>query len=188
MSGMDTNSIQPITENQTKSVIATDSVSFEAWFCRLPALGVWQISFLGSCILSGVLAFGVGTAFDSNSTMRCLIQSAFMSWCLSVFIWSILSRFKWPTAVRFILAFWSSIVVGLLAIQPMFSNAYFQSPSILAILMSKAFLATFVMPSIVIGLSSLLPFVYRENLEKKNALLSGSSKILLEKSDGREQT
>ncbi len=182
---MDTNSIQPAEKNEL--AVADDSLTLEKWFLNLTALGVWQVSLVGSCLVTGVLAFLVGTAFDSNSTLRCVIQTALTSWCVSVFVWTLLSRFQWPTGVRFILSFWSSILVGVLALQPMFVMSDAQgATSMLAILTNRSFLMTFLMPSVAIGLCSLVPFIYRESLNNKYALLSGSEITLLEKRDDME--
>ncbi|HIA51582.1 MAG TPA: hypothetical protein EYN91_05765 [Candidatus Melainabacteria bacterium] len=176
MSGMDTNSIQSI----KKDAELARTHSFDLGFINTTnALGVLPVSIMASFLFTLCL---VSILSQKLVISGVVITVIFASVCVTVGIWIGLSLFRWPLPLRVILAFWSALTVGLLALIQMLSGHFLPlekgSSLVFTILTNGYVLTTYIIPSVVAGSVALLPYLYREHLNKNAYITTSDDKAI----------
>lgn len=171
---MDTNSIQPI----KKDPRLARTHSFDLGFINTTnALGVFPISIIASFLFTLCLVSILSQQLVFTGVVVTVI---FGSACVTVVLWIGLSLFRWPLPLRLILAVWSALTVGLLALIQMLSGHFLPwekgSSLVFTILTNGYVVTTYIIPSVVAGSVALLPYLYREHLNK-NGLITASDKL-----------
>lgn len=144
--------------------IAEQSLEFEHYFGKLIALGVWQLSLVGCGLFTVILALILALIINTTSSFLCVIAVGMQSWIASFLVWVLLSRFRWPVALRLIFSLWVSVF---LAIKPVFDLAFGTDfASFWPSLVSFFTITTFILPALATGTVALLPYIYREHLDR----------------------
>lgn len=191
---MDNNPIQQIEKTSELSVSNSNrSGGFERFFVDTTnVLGVFPISIIGSYLFTSCLA----SILSGQLVFSGAIVSVILTSCaVSIFIWFTLSWFRWPLASKLSLAIWSSITAGLLSLiqvlyvlnMPTGEITWANSASCFFSLFTNGYvLNTYVIPSFTASMAALVPYLYREHLNKNELITSSdaSNVIVTEKTIG----
>lgn len=184
---MDTNSIQPVKNLELEEANTSEELSFAKGYLRTTnALGVWPISLVSSLLTLGLLAVFI----DPTSLNFAVVASNSLSgFFVVIFSWLLFSWFRWPLVLKVVFSTWAAILAGVLPHILIFQTTILPMHPSLAILpYLQGVFAICGIPSLVISVAAITPYLVTELLEKKCLLSEQIGQISQINEDGREQT
>lgn len=176
MAGMDTNSMQPITNSELREVKGSAELSFAEGYLRTTsALGVWPISLFSSLLAMGTLAAFIN---PYSLNFEVIVSNSLSSFLIAIFTWLSLSWFRWPLVLKLVISTWAAFFAGLLPHILLFQTSIFpMHPGLNTLHYIQSVLAMYGIPSLTITATTVFPYVVTDILKNKILLSKQSTNI-----------